>query len=398
MKSLKQLFKMGNGPSSSHTMGPKNACLIFMDKYQECDNYIVTLFESLALTGKGHLTDYIIKETLKNVVVKFDIDTNTKHPNTLIIEGYKGNELVASETYYSVGGGQILVEGESLPLEKDIYKENNLEEVIKYCLDNNLTLDEYVDYYEQIDDYLVSVLHQMKKTLDDGLNKRGLIPGKLKLQRKAYDLYHQENLNNIKVCQNDKKIMAYAYALAEENASGNIVVTAPTCGASGVLPAVIYYLKDVYNTSEETMLKGLKIAGIIGNVVKQNGSISGAEAGCQAEIGTATSMASAYAAYIFGGTIRQIERAAEIALEHNLGLTCDPVMGYVQIPCIERNAIGAIYSLDAAKLALYLNDNNARVSFDMVVSTMKETGVSLPSELRETSKGGLALKIKDTEE
>ena len=390
MKSLMDLDKIGNGPSSSHTMGPKNASIIFMNENPLCNRFEVTLFGSLALTGKGHLTDYVILNTLPNTKVIFDYKTEVCHPNTMEFRGYIDDKLVASKTFFSIGGGALAVDGVSLTTAKDIYNERNFLEICKFISDKNITLDEYVDFYEDINDYLENVLDTMITTLEKGLNTTTLIPGKLKLKRKAKMLL--DDKNNI-LRDDNHKLMAYAYATAEENASGGVIVTAPTCGASGVLPAVIYYLKDKYNTSRKTIIKGLKIAGIIGNVVKQNGSISGAEAGCQAEIGTACSMAAAYACYIFGGDITRIERSAEIALEHHLGLTCDPVGGYVQIPCIERNAVAALRAIDAARLAMYLNDDDARISFDTVVSTMLETGASLPRELRETSQGGLATKV-----
>lgn len=391
MKSLEYLYKIGNGPSSSHTMGPKKACQVFLKRYPSCDSYKVTLYGSLALTGKGHLTDYIIKETLKNSIVNFDLFTEEKHPNTMLIEGFNNENLVGRLKFYSVGGGAIQVEGEALKLEEDIYSLNSLVEITKYCKENNVSPVDYVNSVEpNLDEYLDLVLDTMASTLKKGLAATTVIPGKLGLKRKAKLLLEEANSKQILVDQGTKKLMAYAYALAEENASGGIVVTAPTCGASGVLPAIIFYLKDIYNTDRKTMRDGLKIAGLIGNLVKQNASISGAEAGCQAEVGTASSMAAAYAAYIFGGDINKIERAAEIALEHHLGLTCDPVDGYVQIPCIERNAVAAISAIEAAKLAIYLDSKDAKISFDMVVSTMLETGRSLPREFRETSQGGLA--------
>lgn len=392
MKSLRDLYKIGNGPSSSHTMGPKKACELFIERYPNCDNYSVTLYGSLALTGKGHLTDYIIRKTLENVKIEFDYLTTKNHPNTLKIIGFQGSNKLGELTIYSIGGGAILVDGDEEKLVEDIYFEKSFSEIVSYCQKKDITLSQYVDLHEDeaFDAYLEQVLEVMESTLKKGLVATEVIPGSLKLKRRAKELYESNNVSTILIEQDTKRLMAYAYAVSEENASGGEVVTAPTCGACGVLPATIFYLQDIYKCTKEKVKAGLKIAGLIGNVVKQNASISGAEAGCQAEVGTAASMAAAYAAYIFGGDMAKIERAAEIALEHHLGLTCDPVNGYVQIPCIERNAVAALSALDAAKLALYLDSKDAKISFDLVVSTMLETGQSLPRELRETSQGGLA--------
>ncbi len=392
MKSLRDLYKIGNGPSSSHTMGPKKACELFLNRYPNCDNYTVTLYGSLALTGKGHLTDYIIRKTLKNVKIIFNLNDKMKHPNTLEIEGFLNDKFVANMTVYSIGGGAILVDGDKEVLVPDIYEEKSFMDVAKYCLDKKIDIPTYIDIHEDnnFNEYLDKVIDTMNKCLQDGLTKTEVIPGRLGLKRKAKELFESKINDSILLEQDSKRLMAYAYAISEENASGGVVVTTPTCGASGVLPAVMFYLADIYKTPKDIMRSGLKIAGLIGNLVKQNASISGAEAGCQAEVGTASSMAAAYAAYIFGGDIKKIERAAEIALEHHLGLTCDPVDGYVQIPCIERNAVAALSALDAAKLALYLDSKDAKISFDLVVSTMLETGQSLPREFRETSQGGLA--------
>lgn len=394
MYSLQELYKIGNGPSSSHTMGPKKAALIFKAKYSNANRFIVHLYGSLALTGKGHLTDYIIKETLDNCLVLFDYKTETKHPNTLMIEGYLDDKFIGKMTFYSIGGGNILAEGEKEIKVKEVYKENSFLAIKEYLKENNLDLVSYVDSYESIDNYLKEVIGIMYNNIKNGLNKSGVLPGKLKVKRKARDIYFSKSESLLGDDFDKRKLMAYAYAVSEENASGGLVVTAPTCGACGVLPAIMFYLKEKYNTTLKEEINGLKVAGIIGNIVSYNASISGAYAGCQAEVGTATSMAAAYAAYILKGELLNIERAAEIALEHNLGLTCDPVEGYVQIPCIERNALGALRALDSAILALYIDAKEAKISFDTVVMTMLETGLSLPRSLKETSEGGLAKNYK----
>ena len=397
MFSLKELYKIGNGPSSSHTMGPKKAALYFLNKYKDCTSYQVYLYGSLALTGKGHLTDYIILQTLPNAKIIFDYKTECFHPNTLKIVGYKDNKIIGEETFYSIGGGNIRIEGVKEEKQKEIYNENTFYQIKEYLKENNINLVEYVNKHESIDSYLERVLEVMQASLKAGLSKSGVLPGRLKVKRKAKDIYFAKSLTKLDYDKDIRKIMAYAYAVSEENASGAEVVTSPTCGACGVLPAVIMYLKEKYGTTKKEEIDGLKVAGIIGNIVSYTASISGAYAGCQAEVGTATSMAASYAAYILKGDILTIERAAEIALEHNLGLTCDPVEGYVQIPCIERNAMGAVRAIDSAILALYINAKEAKISFDTVVSTMLETGVSLPRSLKETSEGGLAKKYKEEE-
>ena len=397
MFSLKELYKIGNGPSSSHTMGPKKAALYFLNKYKDCTSYQVYLYGSLALTGKGHLTHYIILQTLPNAKIIFDYKTECLHPNTLKIVGYKDNKIIGEETFYSIGGGNIRIEGIKEEKQKEIYNENTFYQIKEYLKENNINLVEYVNKHESIDSYLEHVLKVMQASLKAGLSKSGVLPGRLKVKRKAKDIYFAKSLTKLDYDKDIRKIMAYAYAVSEENASGAEVVTSPTCGACGVLPAVIMYLKEKYGTTKKEEIDGLKVAGIIGNIVSYTASISGAYAGCQAEVGTATSMAASYAAYILKGDILTIERAAEIALEHNLGLTCDPVEGYVQIPCIERNAMGAVRAIDSAILALYINAKEAKISFDTVVSTMLETGVSLPRSLKETSEGGLAKKYKEEE-
>ena len=396
MKSIKELYKIGNGPSSSHTMGPKKAALLLKEKYPTADLYQIILYGSLAFTGKGHLTDKIILEALKpsNVEIIFNKEIKEiKHPNTMDLIALKNKEELGKFRAYSIGGGSIQIEGEDFQEEKDIYDFTTYTDIKNNCKEKNISLLEYVYTQEDKDlnEYLKTVWQTMKKTLEEGLEQEGLIPGRLKITKKAKTLYSKELDNETAELKRTRLLTAYAYATSEQNASGGMIVTAPTCGASGVLPAVLYYLYKQENVNEAKILEGLAIAGLIGNLVKTNASISGAECGCQAEIGTACSMAAAAYAYIKGHSIDVIECAAEIAMEHHLGLTCDPIYGYVQIPCIERNAVAAIRAIDSANMASLLY-KDSKISFDLVVETMYETGKDLGSHYRETSKGGLAKK------
>ncbi len=396
MKSIKELYKIGNGPSSSHTMGPKKAALLLKEKYPTADLYQIILYGSLAFTGKGHLTDKIILEALKpsNVEIIFNKETKElKHPNTMDLIALKNKEELGKFRAYSIGGGSIQIEGEDFQEEKDIYDFTTYTDIKNNCKEKNISLLEYVYTQEDKDlsEYLKTVWQTMKKTLEEGLEQEGLIPGRLKIPKKSKTLYSKELEKETAELKRTRLLTAYAYATSEQNASGGMIVTAPTCGASGVLPAVLYYLYKQENVNEAKILEGLAIAGLIGNLVKTNASISGAECGCQAEIGTACSMAAAAYAYIKGYSIDVIECAAEIAMEHHLGLTCDPIYGYVQIPCIERNAVAAIRAIDSANMASLLY-KDSKISFDLVVETMYETGKDLGSHYRETSKGGLAKK------
>ena len=396
MKSIKELYKIGNGPSSSHTMGPKKAALLLKEKYPTADLYQIILYGSLAFTGKGHLTDKIILEALKpsNVEIIFNKETKElKHPNTMDLIALKNKEELGKFRAYSIGGGSIQIEGEDFQEEKDIYDFTTYTDIKNNCKEKNISLLEYVYTQEDKDlsEYLKTVWQTMKKTLEEGLEQEGLIPGRLKIPKKSKTLYSKELEKETAELKRTRLLTAYAYATSEQNASGGMIVTAPTCGASGVLPAVLYYLYKQENVNEAKILEGLAIAGLIGNLVKTNASISGAECGCQAEIGTACSMAAAAYAYIKGYSIDVIECAAEIAMEHHLGLTCDPIYGYVQIPCIERNAVAAIRAIDSANMSSLLY-KDSKISFDLVVETMYETGKDLGSHYRETSKGGLAKK------
>jgi L-serine dehydratase len=387
MESLRELYKIGRGPSSSHTMGPEKVCKEILKNY-DGDFFEVTLYGSLSFTGLGHLTDKIIRETLGNAKVIFSKELKLEHPNTMDVVVYKNKEVIGQERYYSIGGGSILRKGDDPKTLKQVYPHNNFEEIREYCQTNNISLYQYVYQHEDenFKDYLRLIWKTMKETINEGLHNEGALPGSLGVKRKARSLlYDQKNKVSIEM----RLLSAYAYATSEVNASGGTVVTAPTCGASGVLPSLLYFLRDIRKYSDERIIDGLATAGIIGNIVKHNASISGAEAGCQAEVGTACAMAAAAYSELENGSIETIEYAAEIALEHHLGLTCDPILGYVQIPCIERNAVAAVRAMNAGELATLLM-NTRLISFDTVVETMKETGKDLLESYKETSIGGLA--------
>ncbi len=394
MDTLKNLFCIGHGPSSSHTMGPQKAAQRFKEKNSDASSFRVSLYGSLALTGKGHLTDVAISETFapKSVEIVFRADVHKAfHPNGMLFEALD-ESLTCKDSWevYSVGGSALKVEGEPENPSHAIYPLSSMKEIIAWCDKENKELWQYVEHCEgeQIWDYMAVVWTAMQEAIQRGLRQSGVLPGTLKYPRKAKMFFS-------KARKEDKKahgaIFAYSLAVSEENASGNVVVTAPTCGASGVVPATLRYLKEVYDLEEIECLRALSIAGLLGNIVKHNGSISGAEVGCQGEVGVACSMAAGMAAYIFGGNLQQIDYAAEMGLEHHLGMTCDPVGGYVQVPCIERNAAAAIRAIGAAEYASY-TDGSHRVSFDEIIQTMVETGRDMNSNYKETSLGGLAMR------
>ncbi len=392
MESLREIYRIGRGPSSSHTIGPQRICLEVKNRYT-ATRYKAILYGSLNFTGKGHLTEQVIKDTLGNVDVEFSDDPNIEHPNTMDVLVYDEHDnLIASERYFSIGGGSILRKGDEPKQRPVVYPHNTFQDISDYCRENKLTLYEYVYKFEdpEFKDFLRTVWLQMKTTINEGLHTEGFLPGELHVKRKARSLLYNQI---VKTSIDLRLISAYAYAVAEVNASGGTVVTAPTCGSAGVLPSVLYFLRDVHKFSDERILDALATAGIIGNIVKFNASISGAEAGCQAEIGTACSMAAAAYSQLFYNDIDIIEYAAEIALEHHLGLTCDPILGYVQIPCIERNAVAAHRAINASELASLLMGTRI-ISFDTVVETMKETGQDINISYRETSKAGLAKHYK----
>lgn len=401
MKSIKELYRIGTGPSSSHTMGPRNAAELFLSRHQEAAAFKVTLYGSLAATGKGHMTDVAILETLQphapvsivwepKVFLPF-------HPNGMMFQSLDISEKITdSWTVFSVGGGALAEENDEQDTitTPDVYEMNHLTDILNWCEQTGKNYWEYVLECEESDilDYLNEVWKTMKAAVERGIDAEGVLPGPLNLRRKASGYYIKASGYKASL-QSRGLVFSYALAVSEENASGGVIVTAPTCGSCGVVPAVLYHLAKTRDFSDIRILRALATAGLIGNVVKQNASISGAEAGCQAEVGVACSMASAAANQLFGGSPAQIEYAAEMGLEHHLGMTCDPVCGLVQIPCIERNAYAAARALDA-NLYSSFTDGIHRVSFDRVVEVMKETGNDLPSLYKETSEGGLAKDYK----
>jgi L-serine dehydratase len=393
MESIKEIYKIGFGPSSSHTMGPKFASEFFKNENKKAKSFRVTLYGSLAATGKGHLTDQAIINTLKpfkvNIIWKPD-ERLPFHPNGMLFEALGDNKnVIHSKIIYSIGGGALHING-AKNKNDNIYQYNTMEEILNWCNKHGKPLWKYVFEIEgtSIIEYLTHVWEIMKKTIQNGLSKEGYLPGKLKLARKSHS-FLLKTKRNTSVFQRTGLILSYALSVSEENASGSEVVTAPTCGSCGVVPAVLKYLHDFFHLRTDDIVKGLATAGIIGNLVKKNASISGAEVGCQGEIGTACAMASAAAAQIMGGNEYQIEYAAEMGLEHHLGLTCDPVDGLVQIPCIERNAFAATRVVACADYAL-LTDGRHRVSFDHIVKVMMQTGLDMKRLYKETSLGGLA--------
>lgn len=393
MESIKTLYKIGYGPSSSHTMGPGYAAEKFLNKNITATHFKVELYGSLALTGKGHMTDAIIKKVLgeNRTEVIFNYTTIfSYHPNAMHFWAYNDDKVIDEWQVYSIGGGDLREEGEARATnKKSIYPHNHMEDIIAYCQEEKITLPEYVKRFEDdnIEQYLYKVMQTMKNCIQKGIVTEGVLPGRLKLPRKAAKFYH----NFLKTMRINELIYAYSQAVSEENASGNVVVTAPTCGSAGVLPGVIFAFQYFEKISDELIIKALMVAGLIGNIVRTNASISGAEVGCQGEIGVACSMASAALTFLHGGSTRTIEYGAEIALEHHLGLTCDPVDGLVQIPCIERNAIAALSACNSADYAI-LSGSKHTVTLDSVIEVMKETGKDLQDKYKETSTGGLALR------
>ena len=396
MKSIKELFRIGTGPSSSHTMGPRKAAEMFLERHPEAASFKVTLYGSLAATGKGHMTDVAIIDTLKPAA-PVEIVWQPKvflpfHPNGMTFAALDANKrLIENWTVYSIGGGALAESTQATNIESpEVYQMNSMTEIMLWCERTGKSYWEYVKECEDEDiwDYLDEVWKTMKESINRGLEAEGVLPGPLNLRRKA-STYYIRATGYKQSLQSRGLVFAYALAVSEENASGGKIVTAPTCGSCGVVPAVLYHLQKNREFSNMRILRALATAGLIGNIVKYNASISGAEAGCQAEVGVACSMASAAACQLFGGSPAQIEYAAEMGLEHHLGMTCDPVCGLVQIPCIERNAYAAARALDANIYSSF-TDGTHRVSFDKVVQVMKQTGHDLPSLYKETSEGGLA--------
>ena len=392
MQTIREIYRIGHGPSSSHTMGPRRAAEIFLERHPNAAKYQAHLYGSLSATGKGHLTDVAIISVIPSIEIVWHDEFLPFHPNGLRFMAWdEQGQLLEEWTVYSVGGGALSEGQNDKPQESpNIYPLTTLTQIAEYCEQMGWDYWEYVEHYEgkEIWDYLREVWQVMRESIERGLDHEGVLPGELRLRRKAPSYYikvagYKDNLRTRGL------VFSYALAVSEENASGGKIVTAPTCGSSGVLPAVLYHTWRSRNFSETRILHALATAGLFGNVVKHNASISGAEVGCQGEVGVACAMASAAVNQLFGGTLAQIEYAAEMGLEHHLGMTCDPVCGLVQIPCIERNAFAAARALDSNMYAAF-SDGKHTVSFDRVVEVMKQTGHDLPSLYKETSQGGLA--------
>ena len=400
MKTIREIYRIGYGPSSSHTMGPRKAAEIFLVANQHAAKYQAHLYGSLSATGKGHLTDVAIIDVIPSVEIVWHDEFLPYHPNGMRFCAWdERGELLNEWVVYSVGGGALEEDPDGIRLLGDrakgdkaesIYPLTRLSDIKDYCDKMGWDYWEYVEHYEgkEIWGYLREVWQVMREAVERGLDHEGVLPGPLHLRRKAASYYikvaaYKDNLRTRGL------VFSYALAVSEENASGGKIVTAPTCGSCGVLPAVLYHSWRSRDFSETRILHALATAGLIGNVVKENASISGAEVGCQGEVGVACAMASAAVNQLFGGTLAQIEYAAEMGLEHHLGMTCDPVCGLVQIPCIERNAFAAARALDSNMYAAF-SDGTHNVTFDRVVDVMKQTGHDLPSLYKETSQGGLA--------
>lgn len=396
MKSIRDIYKIGKGPSSSHTMGPERAAKLFLSEHPEADRIQVILYGSLSKTGVGHGTDRVLREVLspvKNEIVFSQEDPQELgHPNTMDFFAYQGETQTGHIRVESVGGGDIVVLGRPKDPGEEIYPENSFAEIADFCKWRYIsTLSEYVEMNEgpEIWDFLGQVWQTMKDCISTGLSATGVLPGGLNVRRKAKHLYEQQLPTEVAQVRECRIICAYAYAVSEQNADNGTIVTAPTCGAAGVLPAVLRYVQETRHCTDEQVIHALATAGIIGNLAKRNASISGAECGCQAEVGVACSMAAGALAELYGLNLDQVEYAAEIALEHHLGLTCDPICGLVQIPCIERNAVAAMRAMNACNLSYFLCGTR-NISYDMVCKAMYETGINLSHQYRETSEGGLA--------
>ncbi len=398
MSSVAHIYKIGRGPSSSHTIGPERACEIFKSKNSKADSFKAVLYGSLAKTGKGHGTDTVIRKTLAPIKcdIEFNFDeSDIPHPNTMLLIAYNNSVEIDRAKVFSVGGGNIVFENYAVEPPKTVYSLSTFNDIADYCNKHGLRLWEYVleNEDEGFEDYLKSVWEAMKNSIRNGLSDEGILPGGLNIQKKAKTLYNSQHIDEKAETRENRIVCSYAFAVGEQNASGETIVTAPTCGAAGVLPAVLYYQQKKNDYSDSQIIKALMTAGLIGNLIKTNASISGAECGCQAEIGSACAMAAAALSELFELSIDKIEYSAEIAIEHHLGLTCDPICGLVQIPCIERNAVAAMRAINAVNLSSFLWDTR-KISLDNVIKTMKETGHDMSSPYKETSEAGLAkLKI-----
>ena len=394
MKSIRALYSIGKGPSSSHTMGPYRAAALLRRENPEADRFRVTLYGSLAKTGKGHLTDQAAQEALAPLPAEviFDLETgDLPHPNTMDLEAWRGDALLARLRVLSVGGGAISIPGRPETEAAEVYPENSFGEIAALCKSRKMRLSQYVEEREgeRIWDFLFEIWSAMKRSIIAGLSVTGTLPGGLEVERKAQMIHDQRHIDESAQTRENRIVCSYAFAVAEENAAGGTIVTAPTCGSCGVMPAALRYMQKQKNFSDRDVLRALAVGGLIGNLVKTNASISGAQCGCQAEIGTACSMTAAALGELFEMGIDQIEYAAEVAMEHHLGLTCDPIRGLVQIPCIERNAVAAMRAINALSLANFMT-HTGKIRFDTVVQTMYETGRDLLGRYRETAEGGLA--------
>lgn len=392
MKSIKSVFKIGHGPSSSHTVGPYRAGLLAKERFPEADQFEITLYGSLAFTGAGHGTEKAILHALPNSVVKSDLSvTDLPHPNTMKFIAKKGETEIGEITVLSIGGGSIQVVGEEAEESLEIYPQKNFTEVMNECADKDISITDFIFSVEgyALKDYLAEMWKAMQDCVESGLKAEGVLPGGLDITRKAKMLHEMRCYNESSDIEMDRLVSAFAYAVSEENADEHLVVTAPTCGSCGVIPAVMYYMKHIKGFPDSEIIDALAVSAMLGNVIRTNASISGAECGCQAEIGSACSMAAAGLASLYKMNLKQIEYAAEVAMEHHLGLTCDPVNGLVQIPCIERNAVAAMRAINAVNLSRFLYKTR-RISFDDVVDTMYKTGLDLSEKYRETANGGLA--------
>ena len=395
MRSLKELYRIGKGPSSSHTIGPERACKLFLKENPNATSFTVRLFGSLAKTGEGHGTGKVIESVLENVTLEYDMESECPHPNTMELNAYMGTTNVAKMRVFSIGGGAIKIDGREDVEGAEVYSLNTLSDIRAYCKQKNIRLYDYVFECEgeEIREYLAEVWETMKEAVFRGVHTTGILPGGLDVERRANVLYNGVAPEESPETRENRLVCAYAFAVSEENAGGGTIVTAPTCGACGVLPAVLKYSQERWGYSDEEIINALATAGLIGNLIKTNASISGAECGCQAEIGSACCMATAALSELRKMSLGQIEYAAEVAMEHHLGLTCDPICGLVQIPCIERNAVAAMRAINASSLAYFLS-NSRKISFDLVVKTMYETGKDLRRPYRETAEGGLAKLYK----
>ena len=392
MKSIQSVYKIGHGPSSSHTVGPYNAALAVRARWPEADAFRVVLYGSLAFTGEGHGTSMAIRSALPGTEVLYDTQTkDLPHPNTMRFTALRGGKEIGEIRVFSIGGGSIRFENEESEDEREVYPQKDLTEILALCRARGISLLDFIREMEGPGLYpcLRKVWQAMTAAVERGLKAEGILPGGLQLSRKAKLLYEKRCYNESADVAMNRVISAYAYAVSEENASESIVVTAPTCGSCGVIPAVLYHMQKDRGFPEDEILNALAVAGLIGNVIRTNASISGAECGCQAEIGSACSMAAAGLAALYRLNNDQIEYAAEIAMEHNLGLTCDPVKGLVQIPCIERNVVAAMRAISAVNLSRFLYETR-KISFDEIVATMYRTGRDMDEKYRETSHGGLA--------